>query len=187
MFTYVIKTLCCKKRIFLFEKKIHRSHLNIFFCLPAISIGDMPSGLASSSRGFLMFLQTTRSIRRASKAQLPPSRATGAERKVSLSNTFRGASGGHVAEIGCDVPVVLLTVEDVVAAGLRGVVVLGEDPRQGPDDHRVNGEDVPQVFVQDRIFQEEPAGNPSAFGPSKVQPPRWFPAGLTLTKQSKPR
>lgn len=71
-------------------------------------------------------------------------------------------------EMGCDLPVVL-TVEDVIAAGLCGVVVLGEHPRQGPDDGRVNGEDVPQVFVQDRVFQEEPAGNPSALVMFKIQ------------------
>lgn len=54
-----------------------------------------------------------------------------------------------------------LTVEDVIAGGLCSVVVLGEHPRQGPDDSGVNGEDVPQVFVQERILQDEPAENPS--------------------------
>lgn len=54
-----------------------------------------------------------------------------------------------------------LTVEDVIAGGLYGVVVLGEHPRQGPDDSGVNGEDVPQVFVQEGILQDEPAEIPS--------------------------
>lgn len=57
---------------------------------------------------------------------------------------------------------IFLTVEDVIAGGLCGVVVLGEHPRQGPDDSGVNGEDVPQVFVQERILQGEPAEIPSA-------------------------
>lgn len=66
--------------------------------------------------------------------------------------------------------VVVLTIKDVVAAGLTGVVVLGEHPRQGPDNHGVNGEDVPQVFVQNRILQDEPAGKPSVFVIVKIQP-----------------
>lgn len=80
-----MKTLYCyRKQIFPLQK-IHCSHLNIFFCLSAISIGDMSSGLASSSSGFLKFLQMNKTIRRASKTQLMPSRATGAEEKSVAS------------------------------------------------------------------------------------------------------
>lgn len=74
-----------------------------------------------------------------------------------------------------------LTVEDVVAGGLRRAVVLGEDPRQGPDDRRVNGEDVPQVFVQDRVFQEEPAGKWFVIKGSSHT--RSFPVAMAPTRQ----
>lgn len=82
--------------------------------------------------------------------------------------------------------VVVLTVKDVIAAGLGGVVVLGEHPRQGPDDHRVDGEDVPQVFVQDRILQDEPAEK--TFVILKIQPRQVvFLLLFSLTKQAKPQ
>lgn len=83
----------------------------------------------------------------------------------------------------------LLTVEDVVAGGLCGVVVLGEDPRQGPDDGRVNGEDVPQVFVQDRILQEEPAGIPSVlrYSENSTTGGDFLTGSFALTKQARPR
>lgn len=67
----------------------------------------------------------------------------------------------------------ILTVEDVIAGGPCGVVVLSEHPRQGPDDNGVNGKDVPQVFVQERILQDEPAEIPSVLCYSENSQPLW--------------
>lgn len=163
----MIKTLhCWRKQIFPFKKKIHRPHLNIFF-LPLSDLhwrhdlwadvfhqwfSDVPPDDQNYPQG------------QQGAADAQQSNWSG-EKSVSLlvGTLLKCMSRGAVMEIAC-VLLVVLTVEDVIAAGLCGVVVLGEHPRRGPLDGRVNGEDVPPVFVQ-----EEPAGNPSVLVMFKIQ------------------
>lgn len=160
----MIKTLhCWRKQIFPFRKKIHPHFSDLHWrhdlwadvyqqWFPDVSPDDQnyPQGQQGA-------------------ADAQQSNWSGEKRVSSLVRTLsKCMSRGAVMEIAC-VLLLVLTVEDVIVAGLCGDVVLGEHPRRGPDDGRVNGEDVPPVFVQDRIFQEEPAGNPSVLVMFKIQ------------------
>lgn len=167
VYTYlIVKTLhCCRKQIF--PLQINPS---IFFCLSASSIGDMTSGADVFQQWFpdvpsddQNYPQGQQGATDTQQSNWSGEKSVGSLVGILLKCMSRGA----VMEIGCDLPVVL-TVEDVIAAGLCGVGVLGEHPCQGPDDDRVNGEHVPQVFVQGRIFQDEPAGNMFEIQPFEV-------------------
>lgn len=50
-----------------------------------------------------------------------------------------------------------LTNEDAIAAGRFTVVVFAQVSGQRPDDNRVDDEDVPHMFVKDKVFQNKPA------------------------------
>lgn len=54
-----------------------------------------------------------------------------------------------------------LTNEDVIASRIRSVVVFREHSRQCPDHRRVNGENVPHIFIEDGVLKDEPVTDPT--------------------------
>lgn len=57
----------------------------------------------------------------------------------------------------------LLTSKDVVARGFFVIEVPRTDTSQSPDHHRVNGDNESHVFIQQCVFQDEPANLTNSF------------------------
>lgn len=111
-----------------------------------------------------MFLQMTKSIRAANKTQTRAKIAAMNQRKYQSKHsceacltliTISHVTRDNLMFHGCFFR--FLTDKDIIACRSCSVKVVGENPHHGPDRSRVNGENEPHVFVEDRVFHNKPA------------------------------